>query len=174
MKKCPVCGKEFDVLWPDLWAYRENGRFICTWKCLRQLRKEADEKMYTKMKKNGEPAKKSGPKKAAEKVEEVTLVYDPSIAEEYQREQEQKKANEQARAEVLEEMNRPKIFREIEMEPLQICAVRSRAKEGASFMIADNGGMYLSNSTPWLLTKEEWQLFSMEIMVALAQLGIEK
>ena len=60
------------------------------------------------------------------------------------------------------------------MEPLQICAVRSRAKESASFMIADNGGMYLMNSKPWLLTKEEWQLFSAEILMALEQLGIEK
>ena len=103
----------------------------------------------------------------------VELVYDESIAEEYRREQEQKKANERAREEA-EETNRPKIFREIEMEPLQICAVKSRAKEGASFMIADNGGMYLSNSTPWLLTKEEWQQFSAEILVALAQLGIRE
>ena len=122
----------------------------------------------------GQPAKTLEEFTEEMKEDGVELVYDESIAEEYRREQEQKKANERAMEEAMEETNRPKIFREIEMEPLQICAVKSRAKEGASFMIADNGGMYLSNSTPWLLTKEEWQLFSAEILMALAQLGIEK
>ena len=37
---CPVCGKHFDVLYKELWAYkkaREKGGydFYCTWKCLR-------------------------------------------------------------------------------------------------------------------------------------------
>ena len=58
--KCPVCGKMFDVLWPQLWRYKENKRYICTWKCLRQLRKEEME--MAKMKKDGTPAKKPGPK----------------------------------------------------------------------------------------------------------------
>lgn len=58
--KCPVCGKAFDVLWPQLWRYRENRQYICTWKCLRQKRKEEEE--MAKMKKDGTPAKKPGPK----------------------------------------------------------------------------------------------------------------
>ena len=38
---CPVCGKHFDVLYKELWAYkkaRAKGRydFYCTWKCLRE------------------------------------------------------------------------------------------------------------------------------------------
>jgi len=32
---CPVCGKGFEVLWPHLWAYKRNGLYVCTWKCLR-------------------------------------------------------------------------------------------------------------------------------------------
>lgn len=32
---CPVCGKAFDVLWPHLWAYKRNSKYICSWKCLR-------------------------------------------------------------------------------------------------------------------------------------------
>lgn len=39
---CPVCGKGFDILWPHLWAYKEGKRYLCTWKCLRQLRKEEE------------------------------------------------------------------------------------------------------------------------------------
>ena len=42
-EKCPVCGKEFVVLWPYQWVYKRHGQFICTWKCLRDYdRKEAE------------------------------------------------------------------------------------------------------------------------------------
>jgi len=166
---CPVCGKSFWCDYPNQWAYKRGNQYICSWSCIREFdRKEASEKVYRKIKKDGTPAKPTGKKKPAEEPK-VELVYDPEIAEEYRREQEQKKAGE-----LVDEINRPKIFREIEIKPLQVCAVKSRAKEGAWFTIADNGGMYLSNSAPWLLTKEEWELFSVEIMVALAQLEIKK
>ena len=184
--KCPVCGKLFWCDYPNLWRYKREKTYLCSWGCLRKYdeRKEAKDMAYSKIKKDGTPAKKpTGKKTAAQALQElkedfaekgVELVYDPDIAEEYRREQAQKKANEEARKEAEEEMNRPKIFSEIDMVPLQICAVRSRAKESASFMIADNGGMYLMNSKPWLLTKEEWQMFSAEILMALYQLEIEK
>ena len=37
---CPVCGKHFDVLYKELWAYKKPRTkggydFYCTWKCLR-------------------------------------------------------------------------------------------------------------------------------------------
>ncbi len=35
IKNCPVCGKAFDVLWPELWRYMRENRFLCSWKCLR-------------------------------------------------------------------------------------------------------------------------------------------
>ena len=171
MKKCPVCGKEFDVLWPELWGYRENGKFICTWKCLRQLRKEAEEKMYTKVKKNGEPAKKSGPKKAAEKAEKVTLVYDPSIAEEYQREQAEKKSFAEMKKPVPEE-------KKIQgQEPLEVYAIKSRVlKDGYYRKYNDGTGMFiygLSVQQEQLgLRAVNWIRLSEEIRVALEQLGI--
>ena len=169
MKKCPVCGKEFDVLWPDLWAYRENGRFICTWKCLRQLRKEADEKMYTKVKKDGTPAKKAGPKTTARKVDiapkstEVTLVYDPSISEEYRREQAEKKS-----------------FAELEKKiqgrkQLEIAAVLSDVITNGRYMKTMNGTrMRIENDRTigFEMTAREWIEFSDEIRVAMEQLGI--
>ena len=42
--KCPVCKKEFDVLWPSQWAYKREEKFICSWGCIRKYdkRKEAD------------------------------------------------------------------------------------------------------------------------------------
>lgn len=38
---CPVCGKHFDVLYKELWAYKKPRAkggydFYCTWKCLRE------------------------------------------------------------------------------------------------------------------------------------------
>ena len=45
INKCPVCKKEFDVLWPNLWAYKtEKGRYYCSWKCLRAKERKGEEK----------------------------------------------------------------------------------------------------------------------------------
>lgn len=49
-KKCPVCGKQFVILYPHLWAYKrgagKNGgtRYFCSWKCIRELDKEGERK----------------------------------------------------------------------------------------------------------------------------------
>lgn len=57
-KTCPVCGKKFTVLYPEMWAYRDRsvsyGRFLCSWKCLR-----ADEKKGKTMKISGEQKKEA-------------------------------------------------------------------------------------------------------------------
>ena len=40
-KVCPVCGKGFDILYCDLWAYKDQKygsqgfRYYCSWKCQR-------------------------------------------------------------------------------------------------------------------------------------------
>lgn len=39
---CPVCGKGFEILWPHLWAYKIGNTYYCTWKCLQQKRKGAN------------------------------------------------------------------------------------------------------------------------------------
>ena len=36
-KHCPVCGKEFIAR--AEWAYKEKGKFYCTWGCLQAERK---------------------------------------------------------------------------------------------------------------------------------------
>lgn len=49
VKKCPACGKVFEVVWCDLWAYKHQKyggagyRYYCSWKCLR-----ADESKHAK------------------------------------------------------------------------------------------------------------------------------
>lgn len=35
-ERCPVCGKQFEVLYPTIWAYKRGSRYICSWKCLRE------------------------------------------------------------------------------------------------------------------------------------------
>lgn len=40
--KCPVCRKQFDILWPHLYKYKINKSYFCSWTCyrLRQRKKE--------------------------------------------------------------------------------------------------------------------------------------
>ena len=35
IKECPVCKKEFDCLYPDMWAYKLGNTFFCSYKCIR-------------------------------------------------------------------------------------------------------------------------------------------
>jgi hypothetical protein len=44
INNCPVCGKAFDVLWPQLWKYKRDGGFICSYTCMRAYdRKDGNE-----------------------------------------------------------------------------------------------------------------------------------
>ena len=66
--KCAICGKEFDALWPDLYRYKRGGTFLCSWSCLRKYDNEKGSGNMARMKKDGTPAKKPGPKPAVELV----------------------------------------------------------------------------------------------------------
>lgn len=51
VKRCRVCGKEFVVLYPNLWAYKiphPNSRddWFCSWSCMRADEKKRGEKNY--------------------------------------------------------------------------------------------------------------------------------
>lgn len=56
IKNCPICGKAFDVLWPELWRYVRENRYLCSWKCIRLYDKEKKEE--EQMKKDNEPIKR--------------------------------------------------------------------------------------------------------------------
>ena len=78
MNDCPICGKNHVITWPEFWPYRHGEIFFCSDQCLdvynvRVLhktngwipdkKKGKTKKMgYAKVKKDGSPAKKSGPK----------------------------------------------------------------------------------------------------------------
>ena len=51
IKNCPICGKAFDVLYPDIWRYKRNNQFICSWKCIR-LFDGKEEKQVKSMRKS--------------------------------------------------------------------------------------------------------------------------
>ena len=61
---CHQCGKEFDVLYPDLWRYKRGNKWFCSWHCLRADEKGEEPTMATRLKKDGTPWGKPGPKKA--------------------------------------------------------------------------------------------------------------
>lgn len=60
---CHQCGKEFDVLYPDLWRYKRGNKWFCSWHCLR-ADERGEEPMTTRLKKDGTPWGKPGSRKA--------------------------------------------------------------------------------------------------------------
>ena len=49
--KCAACGKEIDILYPELWAYKKYGKiFYCTWKCFRKKENEIMSKLTMEQK----------------------------------------------------------------------------------------------------------------------------
>lgn len=104
-KKCSNCGKVFEILYPELWRYK-NGtgytatEWFCRYNCMQEYRRREEEKKMARPKKDGTPARKPGRKPRVETAEKlpdlpkVELVYDESIAEEYRKEQ-MNKAEEQ-------------------------------------------------------------------------------
>ena len=74
MGHCSQCGKDFPMLYPHLWRYKTGNKLFCSWHCLRaDERKEEDE--MARLKKDGTPAKKPGPRKSiAEAEQEVAAL----------------------------------------------------------------------------------------------------
>ena len=48
---CNQCGKEFDVLYPDLWRYKKGILWFCSWHCLRadELKRKEEYSMAGKL-----------------------------------------------------------------------------------------------------------------------------
>ena len=47
-KRCGYCKKEFSVLRPSLWAYKQKHIFFCSWKCMREKELAKDMKKVTR------------------------------------------------------------------------------------------------------------------------------
>ncbi len=77
---CPVCGKHFDVLYKELWAYKKARAkggydFYCTWKCLREAE--------TNKKQKPEPQKRENKERLQVLVELMAAVKDGRNAYDY-------------------------------------------------------------------------------------------
>lgn len=156
---CPVCGKLFWCDYPHLWRYKRDKKYICSWSCLRKYDgKEVEDMAYRKIKKDGTPAKiPSGKKKEEPKVD---LVYDPSIEEEYRKEQAEKKS--------FAEIKKPR-------KQLEVAAVMSDVILNGKYQKTMNGTQMLLNDDRTIgfeMTAREWIGLSEEILMALEQLGI--
>ena len=74
MGHCSQCGKDFSMLYPHLWRYKTGNKLFCSWHCLRADERKEDNEM-ARLKKDGTPAKKPGPRKSiAEAEQEVAAL----------------------------------------------------------------------------------------------------
>lgn len=79
MNNCPICNRRHVIMWPQFWPYRIKDLLFCSDQCLdvfnvkvlhkrngwvpeRKQKGKKKKMSYTKVKKDGSPAKKSGPK----------------------------------------------------------------------------------------------------------------
>ena len=176
MRRCKACGKEFEVLWPELWRYRRKFEWFCSWSCYRKNEKGVEN--MERIKKDGTPAMRPGRKPGTQKKEpeqKVELVYDPDIAEEYRREQEQKKANEKSKEEALKAQAEEQESR----RPLEVYAIKSRVLKDGYYKRNHNGeGMYLYGLSVQQeqvgLMAANWKKLSEEILQALTQLNVQE
>ena len=65
--RCDFCGREWIFVWPELWPYRYEGKVFCSENCkicdstLIKLGR-GKKKLMSRIKKDGTPARKPGPK----------------------------------------------------------------------------------------------------------------
>ena len=146
MRKCWTCGKVFDVLYPELWRFKEGTppsvrKWFCSWKCLRADEKKGIEKKMARPRKDGTPARAP-----------------------------QKKAEVQVKKEI------PDDARILGQEPLETAAVFSRVIKGAEYQRAGKRMVLrgLDAWTGIEMTAYEWFKLTEEILVAIRQLDMTK
>lgn len=173
MAVCPICGKLTVIHWPEHWVWKRGSSYYCGENCIsiditRDIktlnevqRRRRSALIMAKLKKDGTPAKKPGPKpKTIVKTEETT----PELHDEVGQLRKDKEIAER----VMETVRK-------EMPPLPVRAVGSRVREDCSYTVTEDGEMYLGNGGMWLqFSAEKWREFSNEIITALDQLGVNK
>ena len=154
--RCIQCGKDFDILYPDLWRYRKGNRIFCSWHCLRaDERKEGNE--MARLKKDGTPAKKPGPRKSIAEAEQEVADLMLQGGVNYQL--------------IVDETKIPKIAPEFELE---ITAVRHK-NYGEFYRDHDHncidwrtpGGDEMS------LSVDAWKKLTRDLAGIIRQLGVE-
>ena len=126
--KCAACGKEIDILYPELWAYKKYGKiFYCTWKCFRKKENDIIGKITLEQKKKaveiaisgGDPVeylKECGAANAPAawyQIKKKLAEADPEKAEELEKAR-HNKANREYKARQKVDMGMPK---QLQLEP---------------------------------------------------------
>lgn len=194
IKKCPVCGKAFDVLWPQLWRYKNGKSFICSWKCLRLIQKgdckvkemvvltDDQKRAAAGIALNGENPLKylkdcgvANPSCSWKTV--LNWAKKNWSAEDYAELPESfgKKKPEKKEPEKKD----PDIICRVDMEPLEVYAIKSRVLKDGFYKKTNSGeGMFLYGLSVQQeqigLTAEHWKELAAEIILAMNQLGIKK
>ena len=201
MKTCRQCGKEFDVLWPEIWAYKAGNppAYFCSWKCLRANERKDGERMNKLTLENKKKAveiavnggnplsfiRECGVKNAAEawaKIKGFVQKTDPEAYAKLPKRLPQEKAAKTERPAVqlvydpgiAEEYRAEKHEEAVPADQLEVAAVYSRTVDSGTYK-RYNGGMALCSPTVNIvMSAMEWFKFSQEILTALRQLDAGK
>ena len=199
--KCPVCGKRFEVLWPQLWRYKRGTKYLCSYGCMREIDeggRDMERKLTDEMKaeavrialEGGEYCKylrecgSLNPSAHWTLIKRKIMKEDPETYEKLAKLTGRKPkaedmpapkgGGEWLKAEPEEKKTERSAFNAI-VNPLPVRAVGSRVREDCSYTVTPEGEMYLGNGGMWFqLPAEKWREFSKEILTALEQLGVEK
>jgi len=215
--ECAECGKVFDVLYPQMWVYKSNGAYYCTYGCIRKMDNRGDEKDLKRKGITLEEKKKAveicldggnpldylrtlGSKDPVQTWFGIKKALKETDPETYAKLPKRLKKNEETppatAAEAMagmkaaadeffgkcEEMGlrldkepEPPRFNAI-VNPLPVCAVRSRVRPDTAYEIASNGEMVFTNDCGFYLqfSIDGWKSLSKEILTALEQLGVEQ
>ena len=169
MNVCPICGKLTCIHWPEHWVYRRGETYYCSDQCLdvdlvrdmnliKQVRMERrKKKMYSKTKKDGTPAKKSGPKQKKPEIPE------PISGGPWEK------------IEIQNEIQEDKPERS---DFLEVFSLKSRVLRSARYEIVgtDRNAMRLVyepvKDGELLLKRHSWEELMKEFTTALDQLGV--
>jgi len=214
---CAECGKVFDVLYPQLWVYKSNGAYYCTYGCIRKMDNRGDEKDLKRKGITLEEKKKAveicldggnpldylrtlgskdpvqtwfGIKKALKETDQETYAKLPKRLKKNEETPPATAAEAMAGMKAaadeffgkceeiglrLDKEPEPTRFNAI-VNPLPVCAVRSRVRPDTAYEIASNGEMVFTNECGFYLqfSIDGWKSLSKEILTALEQLGVEQ
>ena len=136
---------------------------VQTWFGIKKGLKESDPETYAKLPKRLKKNEETPPATAAEAMAGMKAAADEFFG----------KCEEMGLR--LDKEPEPTRFNAI-VNPLPVCAVRSRVRPDTAYEIANNGEMVFTNNCGFYLqfSIEGWKSLSKEILTALAQLGVEQ
>lgn len=200
---CPACGKEFEALYSDLWAYRVGSQLLCSWSCLNEYKKAKNEgrkcwmlpedmkekaiqtaidggdpydvlRPYTKNVKAMWTAIKANLRK--KDPERAKLVPDLRLKKAAEKKEEPEKAPEAVTVKEAEAPKKMKITKPVNYDGFDVCAVKGIF--GSYHYQEINGKKWFDfddneGSNELSMTVDQWKCFLEEVHNAALILGVE-